>query len=519
MTHENNGPVNRQTETRPQGSVHIVKTDAPSRQTSFDPATVLRPMFIGVLVLIAARTAVAQPNADTQRESSPIGRFGVVGDGRSDDTAAIQRAVDARIGDIRFPRGVYRITRPIVIDLDRVGFTSIVGDGTARIVMAGPGPALRFIGTHQGTAGPDTVKDNVWQRQRAPTVAGLEIVGAHPEAVGIEARRTMKLTITRVIVREAFHAIHLVERNRNVIIDQCHLYHNRGIGVYLDHVNLHQINIANSHISYNARGGVVVRGGNVRNLQIGTCDIEGNMSPDTPATANVLLDPADGSIGEVAITGCTIQHDHNAPDSANIRILGPSDRRPFTDERRHGHITITGNVLSDVQVNIDIRHTRGVSIIGNTAWKGYRHNLRVEHSANLVVASNVFDRNPRYNYGDGATARNSVVFRHCQDVTINALHVNGVHHAPAGVSLEHCRRFNITNCTILDCDSVGLLLDDVSDSRVSDCLIRDDRANGAKSLSIKLTGGQGNQIVDNLCGGRIEIASNSARLDGNQAPE
>ena len=67
------------------------------------------------------------------------------------------------------------------------------------------------------------------------------------------------------------------------------------------------------------------------------------------------------------------------------------------------------------------------------------------------------------------------------------------------LQVQQCRRFNITNCTILDCDSVGLLLDDVSDSRVSDCLIRDDRASGAESLSIKLTGGRGNQIVDNLC--------------------
>ena len=110
--------------------------------------------------------------------------FGAIGDGKADDTAAIQRAVDSRIGDIRLPRGVYRISKPIVIELDKVGFTSVIGSGTARIVMAGPGPALKFVGTHGGTASPASVKPNVWLNQRMPTVDGIEIVGAHEEEIG-----------------------------------------------------------------------------------------------------------------------------------------------------------------------------------------------------------------------------------------------------------------------------------------------------------------------------------------------
>ena len=64
--------------------------------------------------------------------------FGAVGDGVADDTEALQQAVDARIGDVRLPRGVYRITRPIVIDLDKVGFTSVVGSGTAALCPSHP---------------------------------------------------------------------------------------------------------------------------------------------------------------------------------------------------------------------------------------------------------------------------------------------------------------------------------------------------------------------------------------------
>ncbi len=449
--------------------------------------------------MFAARFAAVWPSiwvglvcfASVGRGQAPVG------DGTSDDTAAIQRLVDAKIGDLRLGKGVYRITEPIVIKLDEVTNTSIRGSGVARIVMAGPGPAFRFIGTHQGTASPPTVKANVWQRQSTPLVDGIEIVGEHPDACGIEARGTMQLTISRVVVREALHGIHLVERNRNVILSACHLYDNHGIGVFLDRLNLHQINIANCHISYNDGGGVVSRNSEIRNLQIGTCDIEGNMGgADSNPTANVLLDSSESSIGEVAIVGCTIQHSHDAPGSANIYFNGQSTKRPFTDERRHGNITIADNVLSDVQVNVEIHNVRGVTITGNTMWKGYQRNLIVKNSKNIVLTGNLFDRNPRYHYGDGEQARLGLIFRDCQDATVSGNHVYGRTDHEAAIEFHDCRRFNITGNSILDYGSTGILLDKVAYSRVSDCLIRDDRE-AAEGFSIRAIDVQDVDIADN----------------------
>ncbi len=445
----------------------------------------------------AARTPKVGRSATAQ--ASTVRRFGVVGDGVADDTEAIQKAVDAGTGDILFPRGIYRISRPIVIELDRVGPTSMVGTGTPRILMTGPGPAVRFVGTHEGTADPQTVKPNVWRRQRMPAVDGLEIIGAHEEAVGIEATGTMQLTVTRVNVREALHGIHLAVRNRNVLVADCHLYKNRGVGLYLDDVDLHQINVTNCHISYNAAGGIVVRAGNVRNLQVTGCDIEGNMplepQPEAPPTANVLIDCTGGKGGtaEVAVTGCTIQHTHAANDSANIRFVG-LDRM----DRRWGHLVIANNVLSDVQINVDVRLARGVSIVGNTFWKGVKHNLRVVDSTNVVIGPNVMDRNPRYQ--DQAQADDGVLLRNCRDSTVTGLHINGVRRKEAGLILEDCSGLNITGCTILDCDGAGLLLKNVTDSRVSDCLIRDRRPDVESFEPLKVIGGGENVIVDNLIG-------------------
>ena len=84
--------------------------------------------------------------------------------------------------------------------------------------MAGPGPAFKFIGTHGGTASPQTVKPNVWERQRTPMIDGIEVVGNHAEASGIEATGTMQAIFSRVTVRNALHGIHLTTRNRNVIV-------------------------------------------------------------------------------------------------------------------------------------------------------------------------------------------------------------------------------------------------------------------------------------------------------------
>jgi hypothetical protein len=445
---------------------------------------------------------------------------GVVGDGRADDTAAIQRLIDAG-GTVRFPRGTFRLTRPVTIDLDRTGWVALVGDGTARIVMAGAGPAFKFVGTHAGSADPAQFKPNVWERQRAPRVDGLEIVGAHPEADGIEASGTMQLTITRALLRELRHGIHLTVRNRNVLIADSHIYRGRGIGVFYDQVNLHQSNITGCHISYCAGGGVVSRGGNVRNVHIGNCDIESNMAKDAPPTANIFLDSTGGSIGEVAITGCTIQHNSAGPDSANIRILGRGheaalERRTGTAVTQEGHVTITGNVLSDVQVNIHLQHARGVTLTGNTFWMGYRHDLLIEDCSNVVVGPNNLDRNPRYNYGNSQEARGGVIFRRTRDGTITGLHVNGARGHPAALLLENCDRMNLANCTILDSDGTGLSLHDTTNSRVSGFLIRDDRPNRTPAPSLAVTGGRGNWILQNLLAQGLTVAPGAATAEGNR---
>ena len=70
------------------------------------------------LQMLGLRPTLAAVNPNPQPESSfvSVQQFGAAGDGRSDDTAALQSAIDfaLRVGKPCFlPSGVYRITAPL----------------------------------------------------------------------------------------------------------------------------------------------------------------------------------------------------------------------------------------------------------------------------------------------------------------------------------------------------------------------------------------------------------------------
>jgi len=442
---------------------------------------------------------------------------GARGDGRADDTDAIQQAVNAG-GTVELPTGTYRLTRPIAINLDKTGPIALIGTGTARVVMAGAGAAFQLTGTLTGTAGPTTIKPDVWERQRTPRIDGLEILGAHPEADGIAATGTIQLTITRVVVREARHAIRLHGRNRNVIISDVHLYNNRGIGVFFDAANLHQTNITGSHISYNDGGGIVVRGGNVFNIQIGNCDLERNMAPDRPPTANVLIDSTGGVLGEVAITGCTLQH-NAAPGFANIRVLGggfePATARAPAKSTREGYVTITGNILSDVAVNVHLKDVRAVTLTGNTMYLGAEHDVLVEDSSHVVVGANNLTLSSRYEKSFSQVC-GGVMFKNSRDCTITGLHINGVRHLLSAIRLEGCERMNVTDASILDCDGAGVELVNTRMSQVRGCIIRDDRDAPNAAPAVLVSGGADNIIAGNLLDRAAALATGSGRVRDNE---
>jgi len=417
---------------------------------------------------------------------SGVRDFGAAGDGVHDDADAIEHAVSQGDGLLVFPRGDYRLGRPLRIDLGRTRRIGIDGSGgTARIIMDAPGPALWFVGTHGGTADPRSLSASVQDVERLPTVRDIEIVGRHPEADGIRLEGVMQPTITGVLLRSLRHGIHLTGRARNVIVSHCHVYRLTGAGIFLDHCDLHQTIIASNHVSYCRLGGIRIEGGAIRNLQITGNDIEYNNNravgvPDgDEPSAEIHIDCREGSVREGTICSNTIQATAT-PGGANIRFIGAAGG----ESRKAGMWTIAGNLIGSQTTNIHLVSAVGFAITGNFVYSGHARTILLEDCRAIALGANCIGHNE--DYGSRGLSP-GIRLVDCRDVTVSGLLIQDT---PAGrntvvgavetskealVELVRCRRITLSGCQILDGVPNGLLVEDCADLLVTGCTILDGR--------------------------------------------
>jgi hypothetical protein len=446
--------------------------------------------------------------------------YGAAGDGETDDTEALQHALHAGDGVLRLHKGVFRITKPLVIELDKTGYAAVLGEGgTSRIVMAGPGPAIRLVGSHEGTALPKSVNPNVWDRERMPIISGIEILGDHPEAVGIELYHTMQPTISQVLIRHCRYAIHLPDRNRNVLIANCHLYDNREYGIFFDRCNLHQINIEGCHISYCDRAGIMMRGGDVHNLQITGNDIEYNNRPgvDTPdeGGAEIFFDAREGLISEVTIASNTIQATIE-PGGANVRIWGGDDANNFGACL----IALTGNVLGSQMRGLDLRGVFRMTVASNTLYGNKEFNVYAETCKGLSFSGNTVGWRPEKNDPwDGWR------FVNCEQIHITGTVAErmcaGTPEDGAAMSFEACRDVQLTQNQLYDSLHAAVELKDCQRVQIDGNQMVDRKSPATMPHAVRFAG-QNDQIVirNNVWGGATGDAIFGAQDDtvitGNQ---
>ena len=439
----------------------------------------------------AVRPLPAAP-AGNKSEAANVRLYGAIGDGATDDTDAIQRAVDqTRAGRLEFPRGNYRLTRTIEIRLGENAPTAMHGQGGAgRVTMAGAGPAFRFIGTHTGSADPASFKSGGFDRERMPVIDQLEIVGAHPEADGVEFFQVMQPTLSGVLIREVRHGVHLVTRNRNVLLTGCHIYNCRGVGVFFDRVNLHQAIISACHISYCKGGGIKVAGSEIRNLQITGNDIEYNYDLEAKASADIWIDVTTGSVREGTIASNTIQA-KPSPGGANIRFTGSPTQKDV------GLWSISGNLISSQNVNVHLQNTRGVVLSGNTLFSGHEQSLLLERCRHIVVAQQVLDRNPDYK-GDIA---GGIVVRDCDGVILQALQVSnceqGTAQAGGVIEVLDSRETTISGCQIFEPKFRGIYVRDSRNTRIGECLIMEREGADAMLAAVEIASKSPGTVVQN----------------------
>lgn len=448
--------------------------------------------------------------------------FGAAADGVTDDTDALKHAIEEGGGVLKLSKGTYRITKPLVFDLTKQGYAAILGDGgTARIVMAGPGPAIQVLGDHRGTAQPDTVQKHTWENERFPIVSGIEILGEHPEAIGIQLRKTMQMTVSKVLVRNCKYGVHLIERNRNFLLCDSHIYDNAEYGLFLDRCNLHQINVTGNHISYNKRAGIKSLDGDVHNLQITGNDIEYNNHPGVdespngePTGAEIWFEAPDGVISEVTIASNTIQATVQ-PGGANIRIHGSGQQAPYGARL----LAITGNILGSQTRGIELISAQRVTITGNTIYGAPDLSLFAKHCSGLSMSGNTVAWQGLPN----DPPRDGIRIEECDNGVLSGLVTHGLSsgspEAGAAVTLVDCSDFAVSDCNIVDPRHRGIELENCTRCRVTGNHIIDRREQASMQQAIRIRGGKNNLVRNNTVGGavgdNILAPPESAVSDGN----
>jgi len=454
---------------------------------------------------------------------SNVRNFGAKGDGLTDDSSAIEHALNQGDGTLEFPRGDYRITRPILVELAKHSrFAASGAGGTAKILMEGPGPAFDLRGTHTTSADPTSFRKDEWLRERMPTLTQLEIEGRHPEADGVRINGLVQTTLSGVLIRQVRNAVHITNRARNVLIANCHIYHNTGIGVWLEHLNLHQINIVGSHISYNRLGGIRVFESEIRNFQITGCDIEYNNNrafkiadADGEPTAEIYIDCGEkGTIREGTISSCTIQATYS-PNGANIRMIGSQS----PESQKAGMWCITGNVIGSQATNVHLSNCRGVTLDGNLIYSGHERNLLIERCKHIVVGSNCFSHNPDYKEQELCTGIRIVDSDSCTFTGVQIQDGQAGKHTVAGVvpiqrdgliEILRCNRIVLTGVQVLEGSPVAILLEDCNDTQLTGCSILDTRETPLTEASIRWKGtGRGNLIAISRINRPLDIADSA----------
>lgn len=412
--------------------------------------------------------------------------FGAKGDGISDDTPSIIAAIEgAGDGIVKFPRGRYRITRSIEIHLEKSGKISLAGEGgSSVIIMEGTGPAFKIIGTHsRGSANPETISEQVWQNERMPLIFDLEITANHPDADGIELSNTVQAIIRSVLIREMRNGIRLTSRNRNILIEGCHIYNCSNIGIFLDGTNIHQINIDNCHISYNKRSGIKVSGSEIRNFQITGNDIEYNCHNDGNQSADIWIDTSmeGSSVREGAITGNTIQA---VPTDRGRNLLFTGNPNTFN---KIGQWSITGNHIGNQETNIQFVNVRGINVVGNTILRGYESHIILENSHNIIIDGNMFDHNEDY-FPPSVIAKGGMVVHLTSNVIISDNMFEGIEN-DAAISIHGGQQVTVSDCQLNDLKYSGIEISDCPQAIITNCIIRgNQKTAGGKNYGIIFKG-------------------------------
>jgi BppU N-terminal domain/Pectate lyase superfamily protein/Right handed beta helix region len=238
--------------------------------------------------------------------------FGAKGDGVTDDTQAIQNAIDSvyeKSALVFRAGGKYRITSTITVDASKIrmlkGFNSY-------IMVDGDFDGIHYKGnkTFVGTA-PDENVNILKYDEIFNIVQGIQFYGTSDPETGFYRGRGLVIedqhspVVTDCHFFNLDHGLEIRGMNtRNIVISNTNFWDNRTSGLYFSGGEVHQCVIANCHISYSKYSVYIDEGYNMYNLHISNCDMEAQINQNEPFRSFLHFL---GTNSEILISNTTLQ--------------------------------------------------------------------------------------------------------------------------------------------------------------------------------------------------------------------
>ena len=341
--------------------------------------------------------------------------FGAVGDGVTDDTAAIQAAIDTGADAVYIPNGIFAHSGIITITGAR-----LFGEGTLLSTDSSTPPSHAIVLTGTGPSIIGLTIDSTWSggRQTVNNAAAILVSSASDFLVSdckVNKSAQSGIFITSSSVGRA--ANNLVE---NTLADGIH---------NTDGSN--NISIVGNVINNSGDDSIAVVGYAAQSTQVSTFTITGNVSNFSNARGIAAIGAAN-----VTISGNTVF----AADKGGIRAAAES----FYNTYPCTNILITGNSIIDP-------NTSSGTIIGGISVSGYSGFLAENITVNGNTLSYTGDRNC---YGPSINISN--IYGVNPVICNNTIYGNASHNN-SGINLE-CTDAIITGNTLKDLSRSGILV-------------------------------------------------------------
>lgn len=297
----------------------------------------------------------------------------LVGDGVTDDTAALQSIVNT-YKYVQIPDGLkIKLTSTVEIDTSKI---SLFDGGNSQFIVSGNFAAFEISGSLVSgmSAEPSTLTDDIIQNESMFVFKNCKIHSAAKNTgCGISISGSFQAVITENYLYELNKGIEVDGVNRNLSINGNNIYKITSYGIhFMPGMNLHQVNTNNNIITYCK---YCIFADNVENLINWTCvgnDIEvydtqnvwqgSNRCIKVYMTDDGTEESAITVLTECVIAGNNIQAHSDA--LITFELVG-------TEHKALNHFNITGNHIGNGKTySLLLDHCKCVSISGNSAVSG-----------------------------------------------------------------------------------------------------------------------------------------------------